>query len=383
MFDLTVVGGGMVGASIAAYMAQQGWQVALVEAQQPEPYDASQPADLRVSAISQRSQQWLEQSGAWQAVAAMRFCPYRRLQAFERPEHSVEFNAASINQSELGHIVENRLLQLACWQQFPESLQLFCPARVIALQQDADSAQLTLDNGDCLRSRLVIAADGARSALRQLAGIGTRGWRYAQGCLVAHVVTELPQQDVTWQQFTETGPKAFLPLPGQQGSLVWYDSLPKVQQLAAMSPPALSQAMMAAFPAQLGNIEVQRATWFPLQRLHALSYYQQRLVLVGDAAHAIHPMAGQGVNLGFADAALLCQLLQQAGVAALEQPQALLRRYQQHRQPQNWLMMSGMDALYQGFGSRWPLVRQLRQLGLVLAGRSSLLKKLVTRYATG
>ncbi|MDP4535538.1 FAD-dependent monooxygenase [Alkalimonas collagenimarina] len=383
MYDLTVVGGGMVGASMAALFAQQGWRVALIEAVEPASYQPEQPADLRVSAINRRSQSWLERTGAWSALSQMRLCPYRRLQAFEHPSDVVEFAADSIGQSHLGHIVENRLLQLAIWQQFPERLTLHCPAKVVQLQQDTQQASLLLDNGEQLQSRLVIAADGAGSQLRQMAGIGTRGWRYAQGCLVAHVQTEDEQQDVTWQQFTEQGPRAFLPLSGQQASLVWYDKVERVKQLASLSPPALTEAITAEFPAQLGSCKVERAVWFPLARQHALQYSQGRVVLVGDAAHAIHPMAGQGVNLGFADAACLAELLLQAGEQGVQQPATLLQRYQRERQPQNWLMMTGMDALYQGFGSRWPFVRLARRIGLRTAARSGALKEWLTRYATG
>ena len=380
---MTVVGGGMVGASIAAFLAQQGWQVALIEAVAPAAYQPEQPADLRVSAINQRSQRWLEQSGAWQVASQMRLCPYRRLQAFEQPDHVVEFTAESIGQEQLGHIVENRLLQLAIWQQFPEQLTLYCPAKVTRVQQDARQVSLELDDGQCLQSRLVIAADGARSELRQLVGIGTRGWRYQQGCLVAHVHTEQAQQDVTWQQFTEHGPRAFLPLSGQQASLVWYDKVERVRQLAGLSPKDLTAAIAAEFPSQLGACQVERAVWFPLNRQHALKYAQGRVVLVGDAAHAIHPMAGQGVNLGFADADCLTKLLLQAGQTQLDQPTSLLQRYQRERQPQNWLMMTGMDALYQGFGSRWPVLRAARRLGLTMAAQAGPLKQWLARYATG
>lgn len=383
MFDVTVVGGGMVGASIAAVLAQQGWQVALVEAIAPTAYQPDQPSDLRVSAINQRSQRWLERSGAWQAVSTMRLCPYRRLQAFEQPDQVVEFSAESICQEQLGYIVENRLLQLAIWQQFPDHLTLYCPAKVINVQQDDQQVILQLEGGQRLQSRLVIAADGARSELRQLVGISTRGWRYKQGCLVAHVRTEQAQQDVTWQQFTEQGPKALLPLEGHQASLVWYDTTERVKQLAGLSPKDLTAAIAAEFPPQLGACQVERAVWFPLHRQHALHYSQGRVVLVGDAAHAIHPMAGQGVNLGFADATCLSQLLFQTGQAGLNQPTELLQRYQRERQPKNWFMMTGMDALYHGFGSRLPMLRAVRRLGLSVAAKAGPLKQWLARYATG
>ncbi|MFT7195583.1 MAG: 2-octaprenyl-3-methyl-6-methoxy-1,4-benzoquinol hydroxylase, partial [Rheinheimera aquimaris] len=220
-FDISIVGGGMVGAAIAVALSQAGMRVALIEKQPPVVFDAASAPDLRVSSINLASEAWLTSLGAWQQLEKMRVCPYQRLQAFEQPGSIVTFNAADIKRSHLGHIVENNLLQLALWQQFNANVTTFCPSSVSALQQFADNTQITLDSGEALNAKLVIAADGANSKLRQLAGIGTNGWQYRQACLVALVNTPYPQQDVTWQQFTPTGPRAFLPLPDQQGSVVW------------------------------------------------------------------------------------------------------------------------------------------------------------------
>ena len=308
----------------------------------------------------------------------------QRLQAFEQPNSIVTFNAADIKHSHLGHIVENNLLQLALWQQFSPDVQLFCPSSVTALEQNTDSALLTLDSGEQLRSKLVIAADGGNSQLRQLAGIGTNGWQYRQACLVALVNTPYPQQDVTWQQFTPSGPKAFLPLPGNQGSIVWYEEATRVKQLAALSPAQLTQELVNAFPAQIGDVEVVASSWFPLARMDANRYYAGRVVLAGDAAHTINPLAGQGVNLGFADAKLLTELIIDARRHNSDIGSAqLLQRYQRKRKPANLLMMSAMDGFYQVFGNNITPLRKLRQLALSVAARSTMLKTLVARYAVG
>ena len=327
---------------------------------------------------------WSVQLGAWSALEQMRLCPYQRLQAFEQPNSIVTFNAADINRRHLGHIVENNLLQLALWQQFNSNVRLFCPSSVAALAQTADSAMLTLDSGEQLSSKLVVAADGGNSQLRQLAGIGTNGWQYRQACLVALINTAYPQQDLTWQQFTPTGPKAFLPLPGQQGSVVWYEEASKVKQLAALSSAQLTQELRKAFPVQLGEVEVVASSWFPLARMDANRYYAGRVVLAGDAAHTINPLAGQGVNLGFADAKLLNELIIEArrhndDIGSVQ----LLQRYQRKRKPANLLMMSAMDSFYQIFGNDLAPLRTVRQLALNLAARSTLLKTLVARYAVG
>lgn len=383
-FDISIVGGGMVGAAIALALSQAGLQVALIERQSVSEFDSQSPADLRVSSINLASEAWLSQLGAWHALEKMRLCPYQRLQAFEQSHSIVTFNAADIKRSHLGHIVENNLLQLALWQQFGANVRLFCPSSVTALQQTADSATLTLDSGEQLRSKLVVAADGGNSQLRQLAGIGTNGWQYSQACLVALINTAYPQQDVTWQQFTPTGPKAFLPLCGQQGSVVWYEEAARVKQLAALTPAQLTQQLLNAFPAQLGEVEVVASSWFPLARMDANRYYAGRVVLAGDAAHTINPLAGQGVNLGFADAKLLTELIIDArrhnsDIGSV----SLLQSYQRKRKPANLLMMSAMDGFYQVFGNDITPLRKLRQLALSVAARSTMLKTLVARYAVG
>ncbi|MDX1538259.1 FAD-dependent oxidoreductase [Arsukibacterium sp.] len=383
-FDISIVGGGMVGAAIALALSQAGLQVALIEKQAPAEFDPANAPDLRVSSINLASEAWLTKLGAWPSLQQMRLCPYRRLQAFEQPQSVVCFDAADIKRSHLGHIVENNLLQLALWQQFPANLSLFCPASVATLSQTCDSVLLSLDSGEQLESKLVIAADGGNSQLRRLAGIGTNGWQYQQACLVALVNTPYPQQDVTWQQFTPSGPKAFLPLPGAQGSVVWYDDAPRVKQLAALSPEQLTAELLKAFPDQLGEVKVVSSSWFPLARLDANRYYSGRVVLAGDAAHTINPLAGQGVNLGFADAKLLTELIIDARRHSRDIGSAqLLQNYQRKRKPANLLMMSTMDGFYQLFGNDIGPLRNLRQLALTIASRSGALKKLVTHYAVG
>ncbi|MEW5682972.1 MAG: FAD-dependent oxidoreductase [Pseudomonadota bacterium] len=383
-FDISIVGGGMVGAAIALALSQAGLQVALIEKQAPPEFMPDSAPDLRVSSINLASEAWLTQLGGWPALERMRLCPYQRLQAFEQPHSIVSFNAADIKRSHLGHIVENNLLQLALWQQFGANLTLFCPSSVTALEQNADSAVLILDSGEQLSSKLIIAADGGNSQLRQLAGIGTNGWQYSQACLVALVNTPYPQQDVTWQQFTPSGPKAFLPLSGQQGSVVWYEDATKVRQLAALAPAQLTQALVKAFPPQIGEVEVVASSWFPLARMDANRYYAGRVVLAGDAAHTINPLAGQGVNLGFADAKLLTELIIEARRHNNDiGGQPLLQRYQRKRKPANLLMMSAMDGFYQVFGNDIAPLRTVRQLALNVAARSTLLKTLVARYAVG
>lgn len=381
--DVIISGGGMVGAALAVALSQAGLAVTLLEKQPPQPFSADSAIDLRVSSLNLRSERWLTQLGAWQDLLQMRLCPYQYLQAGE-VKAAVRFAAAEIGEAHLGHIVENNLVQLALWQQFNEKVQVISDTEITALTQDTDSVQVSLSNGVRLNARLLLGADGAKSTVRHLAGIGTQGWQYQQACLVAYVDTPYPQQDVTWQQFYPSGPRAFLPLPGAQASLVWYDDAAKVKQLAQLSSVALERAFIEAFPEELGAIKLKGSAWFPLARMQAQQYVKGRVVLAGDAAHTINPLAGQGVNLGFADAMLLVELVSanlQAGRDLADS--ASLLHYQRQRKLQNSLMMGAMDVIYQTFSRDSDSLSFIRQQGLRLAANAGVAKRLLTQYAVG
>jgi 2-octaprenyl-3-methyl-6-methoxy-1,4-benzoquinol hydroxylase (EC 1.14.13.-) len=275
-FDCVVIGGGMVGAASALTLAQLGLQVALVEKFTPQDFSAEQPLDLRVSAISLASQNLLKQVDAWQQVEQWRVCPYKRLGVWEYESAYTEFNADNIEQSHLGHIVENRLIQLALWQQIiaTSNIHTFCPENLIALKQDDNSgknrATLTLTNS-VITAKLVIGADGAQSKVRQMSAIGMTGWDYQQSAMLINVETSLCQQDITWQKFSPTGPVAFLPLPGISplggyASLVWYHQRDEITRLASLSNSQLQQEVLKCFPAQLGDIKVLTKGDFSLTR---------------------------------------------------------------------------------------------------------------------
>ncbi|MCB5225597.1 FAD-dependent monooxygenase [Alishewanella sp. 16-MA] len=381
--DIIISGGGMVGAALALALSQAGLTVSLIEKHAPAPFAAQSEIDLRVSSLNLRSERWLQQLGAWQALAAMRLCPYQYLQAGEA-KASVRFDAADIAEDHLGHIVENNLVQLALWQQFNRHVTVITDTQISAVQENDTAVQVTLADGQQLSGALLIGADGANSVVRQFAGIGTQGWQYQQACLVAYVDTPYPQQDITWQQFYPSGPRAFLPLPGARASLVWYDEAAKVKQLAQLAPAALEHAFITAFPAELGAVKLKASAWFPLARMHAQHYVKGRCVLAGDAAHTINPLAGQGVNLGFADAMLLADTLienQQAGRDLADN--ASLKQYQRQRKLQNTLMMSAMDAIYQTFSRDSDTLSFIRQQGLRLAANAGPAKRLLTKYAVG
>lgn len=384
--DAVVVGGGMVGAAAALGLAQAGLSVALLEHQAPEAFDAQSPPDLRISAIGCASVGLLKQLGAWQAVEKMRLAPYRRLETWEWESSRVAFDAASLGLPELGFMVENRILQLALWQQLTqcENLTLHCPAKLQAMQRAEDHWQLTLSSSETLQARLVIGADGAHSQVRKLAAIGTSGWQYRQSCMLIGVATGAPQQDVTWQQFFPSGPRAFLPLYDQWASLVWYDSPQRIRQLQALPLAQLEREIAAAFPVRLGAVKAQAAGSFPLVRRHAQRYVQPGLVLLGDAAHTINPLAGQGVNLGYRDVDALLEVISSARELGEDwASEAVLMRYQRRRRTDNLLMQSGMDLFYAAFSNNLAPLGVARNLALMAAQRAGKLKEHALKYALG
>jgi len=393
-FDCVVIGGGMVGAASALTLAQLGLKVALVEKFTPQDFSAEQPLDLRVSAISLASQNLLIQVGAWQQIKQWRCCPYKRLGVWEYESAYTEFDADNIEQSHLGHIVENRLIQLALWQNITamSNIQTFCPESLLSLKQDDNKATLTLTNS-VVTAKLVIGADGAQSKVRQMSAIGMTGWDYQQSAMLINVETSMCQQDITWQKFSPTGPVAFLPLPGKSplggyASLVWYHQRDEITRLASLSNSQLQQEILKCFPAQLGDIKVLAKGDFKLTRRHANTYQHKRVLLLGDAAHTINPMAGQGVNLGFKDVLAMQHVIAEAiGNGDVWHDEAVLARYEKMRRKDNLLMMSTMDALYASFSHPSPLIKAARNLALLAVNKvpvlNSTIKNKALAYACG
>ncbi|MEC5342183.1 3-demethoxyubiquinol 3-hydroxylase [Brenneria populi] len=385
-YDAIVVGGGMVGAAAALGLARNGFQVAVVEYEQPAPFAAGSPPDLRISAIGYGSVALLKQLGAWERVERMRSAPYRRLETWEWDNARVVFDAADIHVPELGFMVENRVLQLALWASSREleNCRWYCPNRLKSMQRTAEGWRLSLDDGQSLTTTLLVGADGADSQVRQRAGIGINGWQYRHACMLISVEMPSPQQDVTWQQFTPAGPRAFLPLFDHWGSLVWYDSPQRIRQLQALPLTQLDKEIAATFPERLGSVTSLAAGSFPLTRRHAQRYVQPGLALLGDAAHTINPLAGQGVNLGYRDVeALLDVLIKARDAGESWYSEAILRRYQRRRMPDNLLMQSGMDLFYNAFSNASPPLNVARNLALMAAQRAGALKQRALKYAIG
>ncbi|ASW80521.1 2-octaprenyl-3-methyl-6-methoxy-1,4-benzoquinol hydroxylase [Vibrio anguillarum] len=379
-FDVVVIGGGMVGAAVAIGFAKQGRTVAMVEGIEPEAFTIDQAMDLRVSAISQTSVQLLTDLGAWDEIMQMRVCPYRRLETWEHPECRTRFHSDALGLPQLGYMVENRLIQIGLWGQFVHypNLQVFCPDKLKHIVFGQQNSVL-LESGATLTATWVIGADGANSLVRQLAGIGITAWDYRHHCMLINVETHQPQQDITWQQFFPSGPRSFLPLPGNQASLVWYDSPKRIRQLCAMNKQQLREQVLASFPEELGDINVLQCGAFPLTRRHAQTYAKRQCVLVGDSAHTINPLAGQGVNLGFKDVKALLAVTQNQEALT----QAQLRNYETCRRPDNLVMQSGMDLFYKTFSNEVLPAKLVRNAVLKLAEHSGPVKEKLLKYALG
>lgn len=404
-FDLLVVGAGMVGSVVACGMADTGLNIGVIDATAPEPYIAGAVPHIRVSALSAASEQILRNLGAWAFIEKMRVCPYRRMAVSEQNEGrssflpmpgwlraaETVFDATDIGKPWLGHIIENNLVQLGLHQAMAtrSNIHLFCPHKIVELRREGSLSVLTLANGARLSAPLLIGADGAQSQVRDFSGIGQYREQYAQQAMVCTVRYRGQQEDITWQGFNPSGPRAFLPLSDSGGqhyaSLVWYDLPQRLDQLMQMDDRQLLDEIRQHFPKRLPPLEALEARGrFPLYKSHANRYAAEGVVLVGDAAHTINPLAGQGANLGFMDAAVLVDVLSQAYLE--DQPLgalSVLQQYERKRRLANQAMMNVMDVFYHSFSNDLAPLRIARNLGLGLANQVGLAKKQVMRYAMG
>ena len=386
--DVAIVGGGVVGAALACALADKGLTLTLIDAQTPTPYDPKAEVDLRVFALSMASHRILEALGAWQMVADTRLSPYRDMQVWDAGgKGSVHFDSADLGQPELGYIVENSLLQHALWARLKGNpkVNLMHPARAEALTLDDAGATLALDGGRRLKTRLVVAADGAGSATRALAGIEVENLPYGQRAVVAHVRTELPHQATAWQRFLPTGPVAFLPLADGRVSVVWSADEAEAARILGLDDAGFCAALTAASDSRLGSVRsTTRRLAFPLQRLHAREYVRGRFALAGDAAHALHPLAGQGVNLGLLDAAALAEVIGDAVHKGRDVGDlGVLRRYERWRKGDNLAMIFALDAFKRLFSNDNAGISACRNAGLRAVDRFTPLKHAFVRRAMG
>ena len=309
--DVVIVGAGVVGATCALALAKLGLDVVLVEGREPPRWSAESP-DLRVYAFAPDNAALLQECGVWDAVLAARAPAYRRMRVWDGAGGvGLAFDADGLGREQLGWIIENNLLVDRLWAALPAAgVHLHCPASVESMEQDEEGVRVRLDNGSRVDARLAIAADGADSSLRELAGLQVSAHDYAQRGVVAFVETDASNEATAWQRFLPTGPLAFLPFVDGRSSIVWTLPDSEAQRVLALDDDAFNRELTSAFAARLGEVRVvSKRAAFPLRRQLAESYLAGKVLLMGDAAHVVHPLAGQGVNLGLRDVARLRDLI--------------------------------------------------------------------------
>ncbi len=380
--DVIVVGAGIAGSAMALGLVRDGYDVALIEARPPPVWKVEDEIDARVVALAADAVVLFDDLGVWPDVLAARASPYRRMRVWDAlAPGQLEFDSADRGEAELGWIVENRMLQHLLWRALGKAvdeglpLALHCPAEVTTVENEADGVVVNLADGARLRSRLLIAADGANSPIRKQLGIGTRDRDYGQRAIVAHVGTERAHESTAWQRFQPGGPLAFLPLNDGRCSIVWSLQNDEATRLLAIDEAAFRAELGCALDFRLGAITSTTPRHaFPLHMRLAKRYVAGRCVLLGDAAHAVHPLAGQGLNLGLRDVCNLRKQLQRARSRNSDHGAAhVLRRYERERR----------SEIESAFDSDSTAIAGLRGVALGVANRITPLKRLLGDAAAG
>ncbi len=388
-YDVVIHGGGMAGLTLAAALRDSDLRVALVEPQRLRRWRGGDEYELRVIAVSIASERILQALGCWEDIATARASPFREIEVRDSESSAVlRFDGADIAAPHLGHIVENLLIQTVLYDRVSDAanIDLFIPAAIRELRPERERhIKLVLDDGREILTRLLVGADGAASPVRDLAGIGCDAGSYGQVGIVGVISTERPHREIARQRFLPGGPLAFLPLSDGRCSIVWSVPEKERERLLSLDADRFCEELSAASFGMLGQVlTVGERAAFPLRRQHAHRYVAPRVALIGDAAHVIHPLAGQGANLGFLDAAALAQTILETAARGRDiGGVAALRRYERWRKGDNLLMQRAMDGFHLLFGTRNPLVVGLRTLGLELTERLPPAKALYMRHAMG
>ncbi|UZE96756.1 UbiH/UbiF/VisC/COQ6 family ubiquinone biosynthesis hydroxylase [Alkalimarinus alittae] len=415
-YDIVIVGGGMVGATLACALAKTAYSVAVVEGQSlgcliaggsvsPNDVAGSQTEQRavdqycpRVSALTVASQTFLDNLGIWPRMLEKRVSPYQEMKVWDGDgTASIEFSAAELYQPALGHIVENSITVTSVYEQLQchDNITLLTGERIRQVELTGERPVLVLESDVQISATLVVAADGANSLIRKVSGLPTREWDYQHHAIVATVKTEKHNEKTAWQRFMNTGPLAFLPLAADPlgcdatashySSIVWSAVPERAKELMALSDDVFCQELGRSFEHRLGRIEaVSKRYSIPLRQRHAKQYVTSNIALVGDAAHTIHPLAGQGVNLGLQDVAVLADELIKGSVQGLAANDSLmLKRYQRRRMGPNLAMMGLMEGFKQLFSQDSLAVRLLRNTGMRWLNSRSFLKNQIVSQAMG
>ena len=400
-YQIIIVGGGMVGSALAASLANSDISIALIEpnvAQQPPQTDLSSGEsscadfDTRVSAITAQSEALLSKLGIWDMISAQRKSAYQGMTVWDAEgTGEVNFNANELHVPCLGTIVENREIVWALQQRVEQASNITIIRDYVSHIDNQDEQDLTpvfLASGQSLKTQLLVGADGALSRIKQWGEFGNTEWDYQHHALVATIELEHSHQATAWQRFRPEGPLALLPLAAGNDktcSIVWSTNEEECQQLLALDDESFCQQLGLAFEQRLGQVvNVGPRAAFPLRQRHAKNYVVPGIALVGDAAHTIHPLAGQGVNLGFKDVAALSEQILRANKAGLALGDiSSLLRYQRRRQADNLLMMGAMEGFKRLFAAQQPMIRLLRNQGMRLFNRAAAVKQHVVMQAMG
>ncbi|MEO1081393.1 MAG: UbiH/UbiF/VisC/COQ6 family ubiquinone biosynthesis hydroxylase [Pseudomonadota bacterium] len=392
--DVAIVGGGIAGLALAAALRDSGLSIVVIEARAlPDAPvgDALTDYDARVSALTARSIAFLRELGAWDSIEKHRSCAYRHMTVWDAEGTGrIEFDASEVGAQSLGSIVENSLVVSALADEVRRlpGIDLRSNTSLNTLEDTGGALRLCLDDGARLVAGLLVAADGALSPVRSLLGLRTREWDYGHRAIVTTAAFEAPHQHTAWQRFLQSGPLALLPLGGKDDhlcSIVWSIEDDRADDLLGLDDADFGDALTQASEAVLGRVVAcapRKA--FPLRQRHAVDYVMPGAALVGDAAHTIHPLAGQGINLGLADVDVLAQELRRARGLGLEAGDiAVLRRYQRRRKGDNLRMMAAMDGFKRLFGSDALPLRWLRNTGMRGVASLPAVKRRIIREAMG
>ncbi len=371
-YDIVVAGGGIVGGVFANLAAREGLRVAVVDPGAPPRLRADTPTGARVVALSRASERLLQRAGAWEDIPPARRGAYERMRIWDATgtaaaADTLVFDCADVGEPNLGHIVENDAVVAAASSAARRNGVTWLAGQAVAsIERRANDVRVATSQGTRLGARLLVAADGARSPCRDLVGVEVAAGHYEQEAVVCHLDTERPHASTAWQRFLPSGPIALLPLADGRVSLVWSTGVAEARRLLGLGEDEFLAAVTGATDGVLGAMTAcTRRHTFPLNWLHAREYCRSRFVLIGDAAHCVHPLAGQGVNLGLLDAASLMQVLDEAADARRDiGDRGVLRRYARWRRSENALMLASFTGLNRLFGSDDALLARLRRGGM-------------------
>ena len=397
-YDVIIVGAGMVGATAACLAAQiadkQGssaLKIGLIESRSAPPFDSNQ-FDPRVAALTEKTRSLLERCSVWEDIQAKRVAPYRAIQVWDAEgTGQINFNCRDAHLPNLGHIVEASAItsSLMTHVELLPNIDIYCPAVVNNYTAEEDSVILDLGTGARISANLLIAADGANSSVRQQFQFATREWDYQQQAIVTTITTERPNQQTAWQRFMSTGPLALLPLNDDGNlhrcSIVWSQDTEEAERLMALGDEDFCEQLSIASEHCLGQVTaVNKRFLIPLRQRHAIDYAKPRVALIGDAAHSIHPLAGQGVNLGFADVQVLVEEIKRAFSRGIDLGElSVLKRYQRRRKPENLAAMATMEGFKRLFGSDNSALRLMRNRGMSGVDQIVPLKNQLIKKAMG